>query len=216
MSIVNVKSLGLAAIGAFVMIASGSITHAAMLKPNETTLKEAVALGEKNFDQHPIAFKWAYYKTLGLGYPDITLRTKYLAVADYVRRSEFQRKFGTQRVHKVTDKRIQSASEDVIGGLQFIVGHSGPKEDFLKGYKFSLKVGDKTLKPVDVAAPTIANPSGFMGAIAYSGEAIVDFDASGLKGDEKVVLVVKPQDGRGPAGSKNSPFEVPFDLAGVK
>lgn len=199
-----------------VIFASALTADAAMLTPSEGALKEAVKWGEAKFDQHPTAFKWDYYTTLGLGYPEATLRTKYFAVADYVRRSEFQRKYGTQRVHKVNDARIKSASSEVIGGLQFIVGHAGPTADFLKAYKFSLKVGDKTLEPMDVAAPAIANHSGFMGAIAYSGEAILDFDASGLKGDEKVVLVVKAPEGRGPSGSKNSPFEIPFDLSKVK
>lgn len=198
------------------ILAAGVSAQAAMVDPNDAALKEAVKWGETKFDQHPTAFKWDYFVTLGLGYPDVTLRTRYFAVADYVRRSEFQRKFGTQRVHQLNDARIKAATEEVVGGLQFIIGHVGPTDDFLKAYEFSLKVGDKTLKPIDVAAPSIANPSGFMGAIAFAGEAIVDFDAAGLKGDEKLVLVIKAPDGRGPSGSKNAPFEIPFDLSKVK
>ncbi len=216
MTITKLKTLGILTVSAVGVIVGGLAANAAIIKPDGPALKEAAALGEKNFDQHPVAFKWDYYTTLGLGYPDVTLRTKYFAVADYVRRSEFQRKFGTQRVHKVTDARIQSASDEVIGGLQFIVGHAGPTKDFLQAYTFSLKVGDMIMKPLDVAVPAIANPSGFMGEIAYAGEAIIDFDASHLKGNEKVTLVVKAPDGRGPSGSKNSPFEIPFDLSTVK
>ncbi|MCK0103244.1 hypothetical protein [Pseudohalocynthiibacter sp. F2068] len=213
----QISNLGSAAVFSLAFaLTSQSALAETMINPSQDTLGEAVQLGTDNFDQHPVAFQWDYLTNLGLGYPEVLLRTRYLAVADYVRRSEFQRKFGTQRVHEITDERIKAAHDEVVGGLQFIVTASGPTEDFMLAYEFSMSVGDAVLEPILVDAPQKASPSGFMGDIAYTAGAIVDFDASGLSGTESVTLLVKAPDGRGPSGARNSAYEIPYDLSILK
>ncbi|MGI9385340.1 MAG: hypothetical protein ACR2PO_19490 [Methyloligellaceae bacterium] len=190
--------------------------RAAMFELKKDQVDAAVAHGKKHFEQHPTAFRWAYLKDTGYGYPSVLMRTEYLAVADYVRRAEFQRKYGSQRAHKLTDKRIQDARSEVAGHLQFVVTIYGPSADFMKAHKFHLMAGDKKIEPANVDKPVMAENSGFKGKLAYKAVCFVDFAAKALKGNEKVTLVVDPPAGMGPSGQRNADFKVPFDLAAVK
>lgn len=193
-----------------------AIVDAANFKLSNDQLAAAVEHGKQNYDKHPTAFMWSYLHDAGYGYPTVLMRTEYLAVADYVRRSEFQRKYGSQRVHKLTPERIESARSEVGGNLQFQITIYGPTEDFMKGYNFHLKVGDKTMKPANVDKPVVGENSGFKGKLAYKAQVFVDFDTKDLSGKEKVTLVLDPPKGMGPSGSRDSDFEVPFDLASVQ
>ena len=190
--------------------------NAANFSLSKDQMAAAVEHGKKNFDKHPTAFMWSYLHNAGYGYPSVLMRTEYFAIADYVRRSEFQRKYGSQRVHKLTPERIESARSEVGGNLQFVVTVYGPTEDFMKGYNFMLKVGDKQMKPANVDKPVVGENSGFKGKLAYKAQVFVDFAPNGLSGKEKVTLVLDPPAGQGPSGSRNSDFEVPFDLASVQ
>ena len=131
----------------FFVTVGASLTSAASLTLNDVQLREAVELGQSKFDQDQMAFRWDYIKNLGYGYPQVLLRTEYLAVADYVRRSEYQRKFGSQRIQELTDERIERARREVDGRLQFFVTVYGPTEDFMSDYKFGLVVNDERLIP---------------------------------------------------------------------
>ena len=190
--------------------------HSATFKLNDDQVAEAVEHGKMHFDQDVAAFRWPYINNQGYGYPYVLMRTEYLAISDYVRRSEYQREFGSQRVHKLNEARIRSAQSEVDGHLQFLVTVYGPSEDFMGEYDFSLMAGDKKLMPAYVDKPVMAENSGFKGKLTYSATIIIDFPTGDLNGDEKVTLVVDPPDGLGPAGSRNANFNVPFDLASVK
>ena len=214
--------LSLAKLAAGACAAAGLLTfvagpvQSATFKLNDEQVAEAVEHGKTHFDQDVAAFRWPYINNQGYGYPHVLMRTEYLAVSDYVRRSEYQRKFGSQRVHKLNEARIKSAQSEVDGHLQFLVTVYGPSEDFMGGYDFTLMVGDKKLMPAYVDKPVMAENSGFKGKLTYSATIIIDFPTGELNGDEKVTLVVDPPDGLGPAGSRNANFNVPFDLASVK
>lgn len=190
--------------------------HSATFKLNDDQVAEAVEHGKMHFDQDVAAFRWPYINNQGYGYPYVLMRTEYLAISDYVRRSEYQREFGSQRVHKLNEARIRSAQSEVDGHLQFLVTVYGPSEAFMGEYDFSLMAGDKKLMPAYVDKPVMAENSGFKGKLTYSATIIIDFPTGDLNGDEKVTLVVDPPDGLGPAGSRNANFNVPFDLASVK
>ena len=190
--------------------------YSATFKLNDDQVAEAVEHGKMHFDQDVAAFRWPYINNQGYGYPYVLMRTEYLAISDYVRRSEYQREFGSQRVHKLNEARIRSAQSEVDGHLQFLVTVYGPSEDFMGEYDFSLMAGDKKLMPAYVDKPVMAENSGFKGKLTYSATIIIDFPTGDLNGDEKVTLVVDPPDGLGPAGSRNANFNVPFDLASVK
>ena len=183
---------------------------------NDKQLAEAVELGKTKHDQDETAFRFAYINNLGYGYPSVLLRTEYLAVADYVRRSEYQRHYGSQKIHELTDERIESARREVDGKLQFMVTVYGPDENFTKDYDFHLMAGDKKVMPAAVDKPAMADSSGFKGKLAYAATIILDFPTADLKGDEKIKLILDPPDGLGPSGSRNANFEVPFDLSAVK
>lgn len=195
---------------------AGSAGNAAMFDLTKEQIEDAVNVGKKQFDQHPTAFMWPYYTDTGYGYPAVLLRTEYFAVSDYVRRSEFQRKYGSQRVHKLTDERIEDARKEVAGVLQFLVTIYGPSEDFMKDWKFHLMATGKQIAPKAVDKPQVATRAGFAGKIAYMANVIVDFPRDGLKGDEQVTLVVDPPNGLGPSGARNESYKVPFNLAKLK
>ena len=214
------RSMAKAAVGAFaaaglVTLAAGS-AQAATFKLNDEQVAEAVEHGKMHFDQDAAAFRWPYINNQGYGYPYVLMRTEYLAVSDYVRRSEYQRKYGSQRAHKLNEARVKSAQSEVDGHLQFLVTVYGPSEDFMGEYDFALMAGDKKLMPAYVDKPVMAENSGFKGKLTYSSTIIIDFPTAELNGDEKVTLIVDPPDGLGPAGSRNANFKVPFDLASVK
>ena len=213
-------SMAKAAVGAFaaaglVTIAAGPV-QAATFKLNDEQVAEAVEHGKMHFDQDVAAFRWPYINNQGYGYPYVLMRTEYLAVSDYVRRSEYQRKYGSQRVHKLNEARIKSAQSEVDGNLQFLVTVYGPSEDFMGEYDFTLMAGDKKVLPAYVDKPVMAENSGFKGKLTYAATIIIDFPTDELNGDEAIALIVDPPDGLGPAGSRNANFNVPFDLAGVK
>lgn len=194
---------------------AGSV-HSATFSLNDEQVAEAVEHGKMHFDQDATAFRWPYINNQGYGYPYVLMRTEYLAISDYVRRSEYQRKYGSQRAHKLNEARVKSAQSEVDGRLQFLVTVYGPSEDFMEEYDFSLTVGDKTVMPAYVDKPVMAENSGFKGKLTYSATIIIDFPTGGLNGDETIALIVDPPDGLGPAGSRNANFKVPFDLASVK
>ena len=213
-------SMAKLAAGAFaaaglVTIAAGPV-QAATFKLNDEQVAEAVEHGKMHFDQDVAAFRWPYINNQGFGYPYVLMRTEYLAVSDYVRRSEYQRKYGSQRVHKLNEARIKSAQSEVDGNLQFLVTVYGPSEDFMGEYDFTLMAGDKKVMPASVDKPVMAENSGFKGKLTYAATIIIDFPTDELSGDEAIALIVDPPDGLGPSGSRNANFNVPFDLAGVK
>ena len=214
------RSMTRAAAGAFA--AAGLVTlvagpvQSATFKLDDDQVAEAVEHGKMHFDQDTTAFRFPYINNQGYGYPFVLMRTEFLAVSDYVRRSEYQRKYGSQRAHKLNEARIRSAQSEVDGNLQFLVTVYGPSEDFMGGYDFTLMAGDTKVMPAYVDKPVMAESSGFKGKLMYAATIIIDFPTDGLNGDEMVTLVVDPPDGLGPAGSRNANFNVPFDLASVK
>lgn len=189
---------------------------AASLKLDDKQLAEAVEEGKAKYEMHPLAFKNEYYRDLGFGYPAVLLRTEYFAVADYVRRSEFQRKYGSQRVHELNDARIKSAQSEVNGQLQFQVTLYGKTENFANNFKYRLMVGDKAIEPASVDSPQRAESSGFGGKVDFKADVIVDFPGMNLKGNEKITLVIDPPDGMGPSGARNDNYEAKFDLSKLK
>lgn len=209
--------LTLGTCAAVVMFAAGTASvNSASLKLNGEQIAEAVEHGKSYFDQDQTAFRFSYMNNLGFGYPQVLMRTEYLAVADYVRRSEYQRKYGSQRVHKLTDERIDSARREVDGQLQFLVTVYGPSEDFMNDYKFHLMAGEKKLMPAAVDMPVAAGHSGFQGKLSYAATIMIDFPTTDLTGNETVKLIVQPPKGLGPSGSRDANFEAPFDLSAVK
>lgn len=213
-SLERLASGACAAVGLFAF-AAGPV-HSATFKLSDDQVAEAVEHGKMHFEQDETAFRWPYINNQGYGYPYVLMRTEYLAVSDYVRRSEYQRKYGSQRAHKLDEARIRSAQSEVDGHLQFLVTVYGPSQDFMEGYDFQLMAGDRQLMPAYVDKPVMAENSGFKGKLTWEATIIIDFPTGDLKGDEKIMLIVDPPDGLGPAGSRNANFKVPFDLAGVK
>ncbi|MGI9302532.1 MAG: hypothetical protein ACR2RB_07490 [Gammaproteobacteria bacterium] len=204
------------ALSTFAAFALGAVSAtAATFSLDKGQLGEAVEHGKAHFEQHPTAFRWNYMTDLGYGYPTVLMRTEYLAVSDYVRRAEFQRKYGSQRAHKLTDERIENARVEVDGQLQFLVTLYGPEANFVDNFEFHLMANGKEMKPAYVDKPVMGENSGFKGKLAYTATVIIDFPTKDLKGDEKVTLVIDPPDGLGPSGSRNSNFEAPFDLSAV-
>lgn len=195
---------------------AGSEAGAILMNLSKSQVSEAVANGKKHFDQDPMAFRWNYYYDAGYGYPNALLRTEYLAVSDFIRRAEFQRKYGSQRAHKETPDRIEDRRKQVAGKLQFIVTVYGEKQDFAKDYGFALKANGKSVQASSVDGPVMADLSGFKGKLAYKAKVIVEFPIAGLDPKGKVVLVVDPPDGLGPSGGRNANFKLPFDLASMK
>lgn len=214
LSIAKLTTGTCAALALFAFAADPAI--AAKFKLDSGGIAEAVELGKSKFDQDQTAFRFAYINNLGYGYPHILLRTEYLAIADYVRRSEYQRGYGSQKVHKLNDTRIENARREVDGQLQFVVKVYGPDNDFMKGYNFHLMAGDKKVDATFVDRPVTAEQSGFKGKLAYVAQIIIDFPTTGLNGDETVSLILDPPDGLGPSGSRNAHFEAKFDLSAVK
>lgn len=208
-------ALGISAL-TLVFTVGAAPVEAASFKLSGDERADAVEHGKAHHDQDSTAFRFAYINNLGYGYPKVLLRTEYLAVADYVRRSEYQRSYGSQKVHKLTDERIESARREVDGRLQFQVKVYGPSEDFMKEYDFHLMAGDKHIMPTDIDKPVVADHSGFKGKLAYAATIIVDFPTADLKGDETVRLVLDPPNGMGPSGNRDANFEAPFDLSKVK
>ena len=100
----KLAAIGLVTAG-FAMAGSGA--GAMLMNLSKGQVSEAVAHGKKYFDQHPAAFKSNYYYNAGYGYPNALLITEFLAVSDFIRRAEFQRKYGSQRAHKETPDRIE-------------------------------------------------------------------------------------------------------------
>ena len=195
---------------------AGSEAGAMLMNLSKGQVSEAVAHGKKYFDQHPIAFRSNYYYNAGYGYPNALLLTEFLAVSDFIRRAEFQRKYGSQRAHKETPDRIEDRRKQVVGKLQFLVTVYGEKQDFAKTYGFALKAKGKTVQASSVDAPVMAELSGFKGKLLYKAKVIVEFPAAGLDPKGKVALVVAPPAGLGPSGGRNANFELPFDLASMK
>ena len=209
-------ALGLSAMAMAFSVGTATPTWAASFNLSGDQLVEAIKLGESKYDQDKTAFRWNYIKNLGYGYPQILLRTEYLAVADYVRRSEFQRKFGSQKIHELTDERVESARREVDGHLQFLVTVYGPSEDFMDDYDFHLELKDELILPSSIDKPVVAGHSGFRGKLSYAATIIIDFPTDGLTGNEKVTLILDPPDGLGPSGSRDSSFKALFDLSTVK
>lgn len=203
-----------AMVGFFVFCGNAGV--AADFELNEEQIAAAVELGTTKFDQDQTAFRWDYIKNLGFGYPHILLRTEFLAVADYVRRSEYQREYGSQKIHELTAERIENARREVDGLLQFLVTVYGPSESFMEGYNFELLAGDVSIQPDYVDKPVIADASGFQGKLSYSATIIIDFPTDALSGKEHVILIIDPPDGLGPSGSRDANFEAPFDLSAVR
>lgn len=209
----KLAAIGLVTAG-FAMAGSGA--GAMLMNLSKSQVSEAVAHGKKFFDQHPTAFRVNYYYNAGYGYPNALLLTEFLAVSDFIRRAEFQRKYGSQRAHKETPDRIEDRRKQVAGKLQFLVTIYGKKQDFAKDYGFALKANGKTVQASSVDAPVMADLSGFKGRLAYAAKVIVEFPAAGLDPKGKVALVIDPPDGFGPSGGRNANYELPFDLASMK
>lgn len=208
-------AVGACAAAGLVTFAAGSVQSATFTLRDEQ-VAEAVEHGKMHFDQDVTAFRWPYINNQGYGCPYVLMRTEYLAVSDYVRRSEYQREYGSQRVHKLNKARIKSAQSEVDGHLQFLVTVYGPSEDSMGEYDFTLMAGDKKVMPAYVDRPVMAENSGFKGKPMYAAPIITDFPTDDLNGDEQVTLVVDPPDGLDPAGSCNANFNVLFGLASVK
>lgn len=190
--------------------------QAAMFNLSKDQVSDAVKHGKSSFEQHPTVFMWPYFKVTGYGYPTALLRTEYFAVADYVRRAEFQRKYGSQKAHKLTDKRIEDARNEVAGVLQFVVTVYGPDKGFMNDYNFHLVSSGKKISPKAVDKPAEATTSGFSGKLGYTANVIVDFPGDAVTGKEKIALIVQPPKGSGPSGARNGSFKVPYDLGAVK
>ena len=208
--------LALTAMAMAFTIGTAAPAWAASFSLSSDQLSDAIKLGKLKYDQDKTAFRWNYIQNLGYGYPQILLRTEYLAVADYVRRSEFQSNFGSQKVHELTDERIESARREVDGQLQFLVTVYGPSEDFMNGYDFHLVLKDELIMPSSIDRPVVAGHSGFRGKLSYAATIIIDFPTDRLTGNEKVTLILDPPDGLGPSGSRDSNFKALFDLSTVE
>ncbi|MBL93986.1 MAG: hypothetical protein CFH10_01561 [Alphaproteobacteria bacterium MarineAlpha4_Bin2] len=207
----------LTTMAAAILIAlSTAPADAAKFKLDQKGIDSAVAHGKANFDKDATAFRWDYLSNLPYGYPKVLMRTEHLAISDYVRRSEFQRKYGSQRAHKLNEARIKSAQSEVDGKLQFVVTLYGAEADFMKAYGFHLMANGKHLMPAYVDMPVTGENSGFKGRLAYMATVFVDFTTDGLSGNEKVTFIVDAPKGAGPSGARDTDYKLPFDLSKVK
>lgn len=202
--------------GGVAVVMLGAQSHALLTELDEQQVEEAVQLGMENFDQHPTAFKWDWYHDEGYGFPKALLKTEYLVVADFVRRSEFQRVFGSQAAHELTPEAIEEQRKSVEGVLQFEVTGYGETAETAEKYSFHLVANDKKIKPSDVVRPVEAASSGFTGRVKYEAQMIVEFLLEEINPDGEVVLVIEPPEGMGPPLARNDPYHFSFDLASLK
>lgn len=200
------KTLALFAV-ALMLLLPGS-AGAVLVKLTPDQVKEAVEWGKAKFDQDAVAFSWKYLVDEGLGKPKALVRTEYFAIADFVRRSEYQRAFGVWKVHKLTPEAIEEQRQEAEGKLVFQLTDYGESSDFSRNYRATLKAGEKIIPPLAEDYTVEASPSGFPGKMQFKGGGTIVFPIEAINPSGTVTLVVERPGKR--------PLNFPFNLGTIK